>query len=192
MTSDSERWDARYEQATPPTTLRPHPIVIAATASISAPGKAADIACGWGDGGLFLADRGMDVTFFDISAVALQQVQNRVAQRGNNATTVVYDTAMSGAPAGPWDFITCVHYLDRPMLGQIANELAPGGVLAVAIATQINLERHQRPSARFLLEPGELHDLVLADSSDVAVNASNEAWRDSGVHEAWLIAQRGS
>ncbi len=34
--------------------------------------------------------------------------------------------------------------------------LAPGGVLACEIATVQNLERHAKPSRRFLLELGEL------------------------------------
>jgi len=50
--------------------------------------------------------------------------------------------------------------------------------------TTTNLERHERPSSRFLLDPGELPDLV----PDLEVVEFTEAWRSNNAHEAWLVA----
>ena len=82
--------------------------------------------------------------------------------------------------------IACVHYLDRGLIGRLANELAPAGLLVVAIATAKNLERYDRPSARFLLEPGELPTLL----SGLDIVESSEDWRRNSVHEAWLVATK--
>ena len=190
MKSDSERWDDRYRQASPPTVLTPHAVVVEAAEAMIAGNNAVDIACGWGDSGLWLASQGAVVTCLDVSAIALEHVDRRAAEMDVPVTTRQYDTARSGAPVGPWDFIACVHYLDRDMLATLWSEVGPGGTVAIAIATTTNLERHDRPSARFLLEPGELADLVIGSADDAIPVQSDETWRNNGVHEAWLIARR--
>ena len=63
-------------------------------------------------------------------------------------------------PEGPFDVITCFHYLQRDLFPKLGARLTPGGLLIVEIATRRNLERHAKPSARFLLEEGELPRLL--------------------------------
>ena len=190
MTADAERWNARYQGGVPPDTITPHPVVVEAATSLPVGASAVDIACGWGDGGLWLAQRGATVSCADVSEVALVEVTQRANASDVEVTTIVHDTTIAGTPIGPWDFLTCVHYLDRVMLGSLWSEMAPGGRVAIAIATQTNLERHERPSSRFLLAPGELADLVLGSVTDAVVVRADESWRNNGVHEAWLIAER--
>jgi hypothetical protein len=48
-----------------------------------------------------------------------------------------------------------------------------------AVATTTNLERHRRPPARFLLDPGELARLVVGDrASRLRVHHRREGWAD--------------
>ena len=191
MTSDAERWDRRYADAHPPEKLEPPAIVVEAVTYVTAPdGRAGDIACGWGDAGLWLAQHGLSATCFDVSAVALAAVATRASKLGLHVKTDLHDTTTDGVPAGPWDLLSCTHYLDRDMLRGVANELSVGGIVAVAIATKTNLDRHERPSERFLLDPGELHALITEAKPGLEILRSDEAWRDNGVHEAWLIAKR--
>ena len=143
-----------------------------------------DVACGWGDAGLYLATRGATAVLTDISTVALAAVTQRATALGVEAKTLALDLENEPVPDGPWDAITCVHYLDRALLPRLGAAIAPGGRLVCAIATTTNLERHERPSARFLLELGELPTLV----PDLEVIHFSEDWRASGVHEAWLVA----
>ena len=191
MASDAQRWDDRYTNGTIPTTISPHPIVAEAAKYLAGePGtRAGDVACGWGDAGLWLAAAGFDVTCFDISSVALDSVAQRALDSDVNITTDVHDTQTKGTPTGPWDLLTVVHYLDRDMLRDMSSQLEPGGVLAIAIATKTNLERHERPSPRFLLDPDELVPLVTSMGPHLDILRADEAWRANGVHEAWLIAQ---
>lgn len=148
-----------------------------------------DVASGWGDAGLFLATRGAVVTLTDVSSVALDAAAKRAQDLAVDVTTTVADLTSEPVPASTapdrrWDAIVCTHYLDRELLPQLGEALAPGGQLVCAIATTTNLERHERPSARFLLEPSELPTLV----PELHIVHASEDWRANGVNEAWLIA----
>lgn len=188
MGTDAERWDARYTNSIAPDELRPPEIVTTFLDDLPKGAATLDVASGWGDSGLFLAERGAAATLTDVSVVAMAGVAARAATLGLDATTVTTltaDLATEPVPVGPWDAITCIHYLDRELLPRLGHTLAPGGRLVCAIATTTNLERHERPSARFLLQPGELATLV----PDLKIVHASEEWRTNGVHEAWLVAE---
>jgi tellurite methyltransferase len=184
MTSDAERWNGRYSEGTAPNSITPPEIVASHLAALHVGARALDVACGWGDAGLFLATRGAAVTLVDVSSEAIAAVEARAEATGAPVETLVSDLTLDPAPTGPWDAITCVHYLDRGLLPRLGNVLSKGGLLVVAVATTTNLERHERPSSRFLLEPDELPTLV----PDLKVIDHSETWRANGSHEAWLIA----
>lgn len=188
MESDADRWDMRYRAATVPTQLHPHPLVqmVAAETSTWRDLRCLDVACGLADDAIYLAQHGAAVTGIDVSAVALELVERRSGHHDVAVATRLVDTKSDPFPLGPWDLITCLHYLDRELLATIGDHLAPAGRIAVAIATRTNLERHDRPSARFLLEPGELATLI---PNSLQIEHEDEAWRESGTHEAWLIAR---
>lgn len=186
---DADKWNSRYRDAPTPNELRPPQIVIEHLDDLSPAASVLDVASGWGDAGLFLATHGAVVTLADVSTVALRASAERANGLSVDVTTSVVDLTVepiptSSAPSGTWDVILCTHYLDRALLPRLGEALAPGGRLVCAIATVTNLERHERPSARFLLEAGELATLV----PDLDVVHASEAWRANGVHEAWLVA----
>ncbi len=185
--ADADRWNARYREATTPDSIEPHEIVsveLEGVEDIEAGSLVLDLACGLGDAGLTLARTGCAVTFVDVSAVALDAVSRRAAAEGLDVHTMVVDLENQPVPSGPWNIIICVHYLNRKMLASLGAQLAPSGRAVVAIATTTNLERHDRPPARFLLERDELPTLL----RDLKVIRHDESWRDNGVHEAWLVA----
>ncbi len=182
-TSDGEKWDERYRNATPPHGVAAPEIVSAHLGDLGTGNRVLDVACGFGDAGLWLAGRGADVTFADVSAVALAAVRERADQLAASITTTVVDLETEPVPAGPWDAITNIHYLDRDLLARLTAELSSTGRLVVAIATTTNLERHERPSARFLLDPDELPTLL----PEAHVLHFSEAWRANDVHEAWGV-----
>ncbi len=182
---DAARWNARYDASEPPRELSPPQVVSTHLADVGGAGSALDVACGWGDSGLYLATLGASVTLADVSEVALAAARARAAILGVSVDTITTDLAADDIPGGPWDVITCAHYLDRQLLPRLAQALSPNGRLVCAIATITNLERHERPSARFLLERDELATLV----PTLDVIHHSEEWRDNGVHEAWLVAR---
>jgi 2-polyprenyl-3-methyl-5-hydroxy-6-metoxy-1,4-benzoquinol methylase len=123
-------------------------------------GRALDVAAGAGRVALWLARAGLEVTAVDVSAVGLARARSAASAAGLAIATRVLDLEREPLPAGPFDVVTCFHYLQRDLFPALAQRLAPGGILACEIATVRNLERHARPGRRFLLEPGEIRILV--------------------------------
>lgn len=150
-------------------------------------GRALDLASGAGRNGLWLAERGLDVTLVDISALALEEASRRAQARRLSITTLERDLADDGLPEGPWDVIVSVLYLERSLFAQLPDVLAPGGVFVMLQPTVTNLERHPKPPRAFLLEPGELERLV---SPHLTITHLEEIWSDDGFHEARLLATK--
>lgn len=91
--------------------------------------------------------------------------------------------------------VTCFHYLNRSLLASVSAGLPSGATFMASIATVKNLERHKRPSTRFLLEPGELADLIVggqveAPVGELSIMHSFEGWNSAGNHEAEIIVRR--
>ena len=69
-----------------------------------------------------------------------------------------------------------------------AQHLSSKGVLLFVQPTLRNLERHARPSQRYLLAEGELRELAIASALKILHYA--EDWSVEGRHEALLVAER--
>ncbi len=123
-----------------------------------------DVACGHGRHMKWFAGRGCTCTGIDQSAEALKSA----AQWGDvvqadiengpwplNAPTGLHGTPYAATPK-TFDLVLVTNYLWRPLLGVIAQSLAPGGVLIYETFAQDNetVGKPSRPD--FLLRPGEL------------------------------------
>ncbi|MCP5027002.1 MAG: methyltransferase domain-containing protein [Actinomycetia bacterium] len=187
MVDDRTRWNERYgggddSDEVPAAVSHLLPLLPGA-------GRALDVAGGRGTTSVALAGHGLDVTLIDVSDTALALAGARAARRGVGLTVVRRDLRAAGLPDGVWDVICCFRYLDRDLLPQLVEALTPGGLLAVAIATRTNLERHHRPSPDHLLDDGEL--VAFAESHpDLEVISCTEAWNADDRHMAELFARR--
>ncbi len=152
--SDAQRWDekwrGRHTTGEPPDWLGPFDEVLPRA------GRALDVACGAGRGALFWARRGMEVTGVDVSEVGLDRARARLAEDGHRLVTCRRDLESGALPEGPWDGVSVLHYRPGPLWAALRNALAPGGVLVVEVLHVRQLERHARPSRRWLAEPGEI------------------------------------
>jgi tellurite methyltransferase len=158
-------------------------------------GRALDVAGGTGRHAVWLARRGFEVTLVDVSDVGLARATSAADDAGVMIATVQVDLAAEAEslPPGPFDAIVVHHYLDRDVWSALPDALAPGGVLLVCQPTVRNLERHPRPSARWLLDEGEIGLLtqVAVDADpDLEVVEITEDWTDEGRHEARLVLRR--
>ncbi len=150
-------------------------------------GRALDVAGGSGRHAVWLAQRGLDVTLVDVSPVGVDLAQRRAAFAGVTINTIVADLETEPLPAGPWDLIVDINYLDRALFDAFARELAPGGWLVFCQPTITNLERHPRPDAPFLLQPDEARTLV----AGLDLVSYDERWfDDDGRHQARVVARR--
>jgi tellurite methyltransferase len=181
---DRQKWNAKYTAEEAP--CEPSHGLVALDRFLPKSGRALDIACGAARHGIWLAERGLDVAAADISAVALKLAQERAAECGVTITMLEIDLEQQPFPAGPWDLIVSVCYLQRALFAAYPAALAPGGTLVVIQPTKRNLERHAKPPADFLLEEGELPRLV----SGLEVVHFEEGWSADDRHDAVIVARR--
>jgi tellurite methyltransferase len=182
---DRVKWDARYAEARP-WAAEPSPFLRSLEAALPRAGRALDVAGGGGRNALWLAARGLDVTVADVSAVGLARARERAAAQGLALATICVDLESDPLPAGPWDLVVCILYLQRSLFAAFAEVLAPSGLLVFLQPTVTNLERHPKPPRPFLLENGELARLV----TGLDVVSLTESWTEDGHHEARLVATK--
>lgn len=184
--ADRERWDRAWRDGGHDPGAAPD-WLDAFDAELPRAGRALDVAAGAGRVALFWAARGLDALAVDVSPEGLKRARAAAAARGLALQTLALDLEREPLPAGPFAAISVFHYLQRDLFPALVARLAPGGVLVCEIATTRNLERHAKPSARFLLEPGELGRLC----APLALVHASEAWRDDR-HLARAVARRAS
>ena len=181
--SDRDRWNRRYQDGAEGGT----PLMLGRNLHLfPRSGNALEVAGGPGQAAVVLAARGLSVTLADVSDVALAMANERAERSGVALTTRQVDLSAEPLPAGPWDLITSFNFLDRQLVPQMIKQLALGGHLALSIATKSNLQRHERPNARFLLDDGELPSLV----AGLGIILYSEGWGLDGRHTAELFAQK--
>jgi SAM-dependent methyltransferase len=184
--ADRLKWDARWRERGPDPG-EPSLLLTSLAALLPSRGRALDVGGGAGRHALWLARRGLEVTVVDISTVALETARAAAAREGLTLHTVALDLESEPLPRGPWDLVLTFHYFERALLPAMAAALAPAGLLVIVQPTQSNLQRHAHPSARFLLDDGELARLV---PPGFTVVRSEEGWLAEGRHEARLVARK--
>jgi tellurite methyltransferase len=189
------RWNARYaERARDPASPPPSPSrFLTDRADLLPPtGAALDVAGGRGGDSVWLAARGLDVTLVDVSDAACAEATARAVAAGVALDVVRAELGVDPLPAGPWSVILVHHWLDRQVWTELPTLLAPGGVLLACQPTARNLERHDRPGRRWLLDDHELPDLVAAmqrGRPGLEVVEATVGWTTAGRHEARLVAR---
>lgn len=116
-------------------------------------GTALDVACGAGGGAVWLAQRGLSVTGVDVSPVAIGLARRLASDCGveANCRFIEHDLDIGLPSTSRVDLITC-HLFSAPDLdAAILERLAPGGMLAVTVLSEVGGE-----SGPFRAKPGEL------------------------------------
>ena len=177
---DRKHWDERWaeggmaplgEQGTSPA-LRPFEHLFPTE------GLALEIACGRGRGAVWLASRGMDYHGVDVSPMAIELARRLVQLSGlaDRCSFEVHDLDL-GLPDGPQvDLLLCHLFRDPRLDEAMIDRLAPGGLLAVVVLSEVDVG-----PGPFRARPGELREAFAA----LEVLAEGEA---EGM--AWLIGRR--
>jgi 2-polyprenyl-3-methyl-5-hydroxy-6-metoxy-1,4-benzoquinol methylase len=184
------KWDQRYKDATTPGepsyALREFHYLLPQS------GNALDIACGLGAGAFLLAQRGMNVTAWDNSNVAIEKLQQFAREKKLTINAQHRDVSAEPPPPARFDVIHVSHFLERGLCPAIAAALKPGGLLFYqTFCTEKVDTAHGPGNPDFLLQKNEL--LQLFDSLSVVVyhelgtlGATHAGLRD----RALLIAQK--
>jgi 2-polyprenyl-3-methyl-5-hydroxy-6-metoxy-1,4-benzoquinol methylase len=145
MDDDATRWDERYRSVTtvepqPPEPLADFPDLLE---FVPVAGVAIDIACGPGSQTLWLAERGLEVTAFDVSPVAIALVDDaaRVRRLSHRIEARVIDLD-DGLPSHPTfaEVIVCQRFRHPSLYADIIDRLAPRGVAFVTVLSQVGAE----------------------------------------------------
>ena len=135
----------------------PSPWIVRFAPLIPTGGEVLDLACGYGRHARWLAERGYRVEAVDRDRQALETLRG-----APNVTTREADLEK-----GPWpyysrvfDGIVVSRYLWRPLMPQLFNCLAEGGVLIYETFMEGQQLYGKPENPAHLLRPGELLDLV--------------------------------
>ena len=125
-------------------------------------GQALDVACGRGRHGLWLAERGLTTLAVDRNVEAVRDLNEVARARRLPLVAEVRDIEGAASPFPPstYDLIVVVHYLHRPLFPMLVHALAPGGLLVYETFTVAQAARGKPTNPDFLLNPGELIELV--------------------------------
>jgi SAM-dependent methyltransferase len=154
---DRVRWDARHAAAGPPSPAPPGLLTGAPelAAAFPAAGRALDVACGRGAVAVWLAQRGLTVDAVDVAPAGLAAGARLAAAAGvpGRVRWIAHDLDR-GLPAGctgPYDVVVCQLFRDPARYADLAAALAPGGLLAVTVLSEVDAE-----PGPFRGGPGEL------------------------------------
>ncbi len=128
MTDDRRvLWDARHAQATDQGQV---PLILTRFASLlPVAGHALDLACGRGAGALWLAQRGLTVSAWDFSQVAVDRLRQAAGDQGLVMDVQRRDVVAQPPQPASFDLVLVSHFLERDLFDAIAAALKPGGML---------------------------------------------------------------
>jgi tellurite methyltransferase len=125
------------------------------------PGPILDLACGQGRNGLFLAARGLPVTFADHSVENLQAVQRLASAQGNKVQLWQVELEPTDGsnplPENAYGGILVFRYLHRPLISCIRKAVTDKGVLFYETFTVEQPQFGKPHNPNFLLKLGELY-----------------------------------
>lgn len=190
-TRQQQRWDERYARANPVTSAAACEVLRLNQHLLPEQGSALDLACGLGGNALLLAERGLQVTASDISAVGLQVLATAAEASGLTITTQHRDIEQQGLGSEQFDVICVSRYLHRPICAHITSALKLGGLLFYQTFCEEKDDGVGPNNAEFVLRTNELLSLF--------ENLTLRYYRESGRlgdrqpghrHEALFIGQR--
>lgn len=183
----AEKWDKRYEKQDPKHPVSPSWVLRQHTERLPLKGKGLDLACGLGGNARYMAQCGLSVEAWDISDVALTQLNNWAAVNRLPIQPTLCDLDQMLLPYQQFDVITVSFYLNRALFPQIEQALKPGGKLFYQ--TFLGPVQDNAPSnLDFYLSAGELSKAFptltteiygegwLSSASDKNGSATRQAW----------------
>ena len=184
--ADSETWDQRYLEASP----GGDPLQVLKDHSRLLPerGLALDLACGVGANAIFLAQRGLNVSAWDFSAVAIEKLQRKAALDGLDIKAQVRNLVAEPPAPQSFNVIVVGRFLQREIVPQISTALRPGGVLFYQTFSRCAGLNRGPSNPDYRLAVNELLDLF----SDLQVRFYLEGTdADAAMTESMLVATKG-
>lgn len=184
-----EKWDAIYRKRE----VSPRPALVLQQNQhlLPACGVALDLACGQGGNALLLAEAGLDTLAYDISNVAIDQLQQEAIAKSLNIDTQVRDVLEEKLEKNSLDVLVVSYFLDRRLCSDLIDALKPGGLLFYQTYCQQKVNEQGPNNPDFLLKDNELLQLFSSMKLRVYREESvlgdhQKGWRN----QAMLVAEK--
>lgn len=181
---DRHRWDQKW-QSLAGEEFSVHPLLAKNHHLLPGEGRALDLACGFGQNAIWLAQNGYSTLGLDLSPVALTRARARAIQSGVCARTLFVQVDLETTwplPDQAFDLVCVFRFLNRRLFPAIRASLQPGGLVVYSTRHTGALAHHPSATHEFLLARGELEQVF----SDWQILHAAE-----GEVDAELIARKG-
>ncbi len=154
-------------------------------------GVGLELACGLAANSFALAGQGFKMDVWDISPVAVEQVNQRAVAEAVDVTAVARDVVEQPPEQGRYDLVVVSHFLDRSIITSIIDCLKPGGLVFYQTFSQTRVSEGGPSNMDFRLADNELLSLfagfkVLLYREEGLQGDTSKGFRN----EAMLIAQK--
>ena len=193
---DRDKWDQRYlDAATPFSELIPSQVLIDYGHLLPGRGQALDLACGLGANALFLAQHGLEVSAWDISAVAINRLRQSARDQSLEIDVQVRDVVQQPPEEQRLDVLIVSRFLVRELMPVLIRALRPRGVLFYQTFIQEKSSDVGPGNPDYLLAENELLGLcdgmrVLAYREEGLVGDNKGQPQKGFRNEAMIVAQR--
>lgn len=190
-------WNEHYaSQNTPWDSGSPDPsLVELVEAGELRPGRLLEIGCGTGTNAIWLAERGFDVTAFDLVPLAIEQASAKRAAAGALVRFLVHDVLADPAPGAPYDAVFdrgVFHVFDdvgdrERFVERVASALRVGGRWLSLVGSTEGPERDHGPPRR------SARDVAGAVEPRLAIDSLRSAEFGGGLPStvlAWVLLAR--
>lgn len=171
---DRIRWDGIFRQRTNQPYPPPDPLLLqyAPPPPSDDDPRALDLAAGFGQNGLWLAQEGYTVDIIDISRIALRRALSEQTMRNlRNVNLLQMDVDDLRLDAKRYDVVCVFRYLKRHLFPLLKRSIKPGGRIIYSTFNVDYLDVVPQFNKKFLLDLGELEgyfsDWQLVYSEDV-------------------------
>ncbi len=154
-------------------------------------GDALDLACGQGGNALLLAKRGLTVSAWDNSSVAIEQLVESAKASSLSIDAKVRDVIQNPPKQDSLDVIVVSYFLDRALCPLLVKALRPKGLLLYQTYCQQKVQLQGPSNPEFLLKNNELLSLfspmnVRVYREEALLGDLEQGWRN----QALLVAER--
>jgi SAM-dependent methyltransferase len=154
-------------------------------------GVALDLACGQGGNALLLREAGLVVSAYDVSAIAIGQLQQVAVFKGLELDAQVRDIVKSPPKKNSVDVLVVSCFLDRELCPCLIDAIRPGGLLFYQTYCQEKAFQQGPNNPDFLLKDNELLQLfasmrIRVYREEALIGDHQKGWRN----QALLVAEK--
>lgn len=190
MHPDQEKWDRIYSNR-PDSTPVVADVLQLNQHLLPETGQALDLACGLGGNSLFLAEKGLTISSWDISPVAIHHLQDRAQTKNLSIDAEVRNVIEQPPAASSVDVLVVTHFLQRDMTESLMTALKPGGLLFYQTFCRDKVSQQGPSNPDYLLKDNELLTMftglkVRVYREESQLGSHSMGWRN----QAMLVAEK--